>query len=350
MRRLRTSASLRRVDGTPWTMTSKTFCSSNTLPTWMPCNKVASVRRTSPGVTPRRCAFCRFTSISIVGWVGATIVRGRLTPSTPAIISCTRAACSARTFGSWPKMRTATGSCRPVSRFSPLPVTGLLPATRAPTSRISWVEIPTTDEATSLTERAASSIAVTVVSWSALGGDGHPDVARADVDRTVAGHGASYVGTDALDPGNGLDRTHDLGRLLRHAGVRRSGLGLELHDDVAVGEAGNQTHLQERQDDEGHQGAGGRGQHSRSESWDEPGHRRVVAGADPRGPGPLPGGARPAQEQQRRQGRSRGHGHHHRGGQSQDVRRHEWSEECAWPSFQHGHRHDREGGDHRGRQ
>ena len=67
MSRLRTSSTLSRVFGAPCTMTSKTFCSSNTLPTWMPCSSVASARRTSPGVTPKLCALSRSTSISIVG-------------------------------------------------------------------------------------------------------------------------------------------------------------------------------------------------------------------------------------------------------------------------------------------
>ena len=60
------SSMLRRVDGTPCTITSKTFWSSNRLPTWMPWTSVASARRTSPGVMPTAWAFSRSTSISIV--------------------------------------------------------------------------------------------------------------------------------------------------------------------------------------------------------------------------------------------------------------------------------------------
>ena len=85
MSRLRTSVSLRRVDGTPCTMTSKTAWSSNTLPTWMPCSSVASARRTEPGVTPKACAFARSTSISIVGCICVVATRGSTTPSMPAI-------------------------------------------------------------------------------------------------------------------------------------------------------------------------------------------------------------------------------------------------------------------------
>ena len=45
--------------GVPRTTTSKTFCFSNRLPTWMPDSSVASARRTSPGLMPYRCAFAR---------------------------------------------------------------------------------------------------------------------------------------------------------------------------------------------------------------------------------------------------------------------------------------------------
>ena len=64
------SSMLRRVDGTPCTITSKTFWSSNRLPTWMPWTSVASARRTSPGVMPTAWAFSRSTSISIVDCIG----------------------------------------------------------------------------------------------------------------------------------------------------------------------------------------------------------------------------------------------------------------------------------------
>ena len=66
------SATLRRVAGVPRTTTSKTFCSSKMLPTWMPCSSVASARRTSPGLMPKRCALSRSTSISMVGCVAGS--------------------------------------------------------------------------------------------------------------------------------------------------------------------------------------------------------------------------------------------------------------------------------------
>ena len=188
--RFLTPSTLPRVLGAPWTMTSKTFCSSNTLPTWMPCNSVASARRTSPGVTPRACAFSRSTSISMVGCTSAAgdprvddafdarhELQHLARPATagspgPARTAARRAACSS-------PVRTSTGrSPDGVRRRS----------SSAPTSRIFCVvyvdDFALTPSAPfdRVVDRGHGLVVV------GTGLDADPDVARAHVHHPVAGH------------------------------------------------------------------------------------------------------------------------------------------------------------------
>ena len=91
-----------RSSGVPHTTTSKTFCSSNRLPTWMPDSSDVAARRTSPGLTPWAAAFSRSTLISTVGSVIGAVTDGPSIPEISDIAARTSSALVPRTARSWP--------------------------------------------------------------------------------------------------------------------------------------------------------------------------------------------------------------------------------------------------------
>ena len=75
-----------RVSGAPCTITSKTFCSSNTLPTWMPCSSVGLRAAHVAGLDARSAAPCRGRPRSRASAASAgSSTRGSTTPSTSDI-------------------------------------------------------------------------------------------------------------------------------------------------------------------------------------------------------------------------------------------------------------------------